>query len=249
MLEKTGSRESDLRCGAHLPFNEQASEAILRAGEAPSQLHNNCSGKHTAMLAFAKHIDADTANYEHKEHRIQKRILKCMADFAEMPEDAIAVAIDGCAAPNFAVPVRAMATSFVNLVRPVKLHETIAAAATRATSAMMAYPELIGGTSRLDTMLMQAAPGRIVSKVGADGVWCCGVLPNTQYPTGLGIALKVADGDDHRGRPVIALSILKQLGMLHSEALPELSPMAIKNRRGDTVGRVESVIEVNGGKS
>jgi L-asparaginase II len=74
-------------------------------------------------------------------------------------------------------------------------------------------------------------------------------LPNTQYPTGLGIALKVADGDDHRGRPVIALSILKQLGMLHSEALPELSPMAIKNRRGDTVGRVESVIEVNGGKS
>jgi L-asparaginase II len=107
----------------------------------------------------------------------------------------------------------------------------------------MNFPELIGGTNRLDTMLMQAAPGRIVSKVGADGVWCCGVLPSTQYPAGLGIALKVADGDDHRGRPVVAVSILKQLGLLHSEALPELSPMPIKNRNADTVGRVEPVIE------
>ena len=115
MLEKTGFTEADLRCGAHLPFNEQASEAIMRSGEQPNQLHNNCSGKHTAMLAFAKHIGADPANYEDKDHRIQKRIIRCMADFARMPEDTIAVAIDGCAAPNFAIPVRAMAVSFANL--------------------------------------------------------------------------------------------------------------------------------------
>lgn len=247
MLEKTGFTEADLRCGAHLPFNEAARDAMLRAGEQPTQLHNNCSGKHTAMLAFAKHIDADPANYEHRDHRIQKRIIRCMADFAEMPEDAIALAIDGCAAPNFALPVRAMAVAFANLANPLKVHTTIRSAASRATSAMMNYPELIAGTDRLDTMLMQAAPGRIVSKVGADGVWCCGVMPGTQYPTGLGIALKVADGDDHRGRPVVAVSILKQLGLLHSEALPALSPMAIKNRRDETVGRVEAVVELNVG--
>ena len=92
---------------------------------------------------------------------------------------------------------------------------------------------------------MEAGEGKFVSKVGADGVWLCGVVPSDQYPTGLGIAVKVADGDDHRGRPVIAVSILKQLGILGDDALPELSPMPVKNRRGDTVGRVVAVVSLD----
>ena len=242
MLAKAGFSESDLRCGAHLPFNEHEAERMLRAGEKPTQLHNNCSGKHAAMLAFARHIGADVADYERPENRIQKRILRCVAEFTGIPEDAVGIAIDGCAAPNFAVPVRAMALSFVNLVSPAKFHESSQIAASRVVNAMMSFPELIGGTGRLDTMLMQAAPRQLISKVGADGVWVCGVLPSDRFPTGLGIALKVADGDDVRGRPVIAVSILKQLGVLDSAAMPELSPMPIKNRLGDVVGRVESVV-------
>ena len=108
----------------------------------------------------------------------------------------------------------------------------------------MRFPELIGGSTRLDTMLMQAAPGRIISKVGADGVWLFGVLPCEQYATGLGIALKVADGDDHRARPVVAVETLRQLGILDETDLLDLSPMPIKNRSGESVGRIESVLRL-----
>ena len=248
MLEKAGCAESDLQCGSHLPFNEGESKRMTAAGEEPSQLHNNCSGKHAAMLAFAKHIDGDPASYLSRDNRIQKRILKCVADFAEIPVESIATGTDGCAAPNFALPVSAMAKAFINLLRPVKFHESIRFACSRVVDAMLAYPELIGGSGRLDTMLMQAAPGRIISKVGADGVWLCGVLPCDAWPTGLSIVLKVSDGDDHRARPAVAVEILRQLDVLSSADLKDLSPMPIKNRKGEVVGRVEAKVQIRDGE-
>jgi L-asparaginase II len=238
MLARIGLSESDLRCGAHLPFNEAESQRMLRSGEAPTQLHNNCSGKHAAMLAFAKHIDAGIADYDSPQNRIQKRILRCVAEFAEVPEEQIAIGTDGCSAPNFALPVAAMAHSFANLIRPAKFHQTIQAACHRVVTAMLTYPEIIGGTTRLDTMLMQAAPGRLISKVGADGVWLCGILPCDLWPKGLAIALKVEDGDDHKARPVVAVEILRQLGVLSKVDLRDLAPMPVKSRNGKIVGRV-----------
>ena len=245
MLAKISLSESDLRCGAHLPFNETESERMLRAGEAPTQLHNNCSGKHAAMLAFAKHIGAGLADYDSPDNRIQKRILKCVADFTEVSVSEIAIGIDGCAAPNFALPLAAMAKSFINLISPAKFPEVTQLACSRIVAAMMKYPELIGGSERLDTKLMQAAPGQIISKVGADGVWLCGVLPCERWPTGLGIALKIADGDDHRARPVVAVEVLRQMGILSDNDLPDLSPMPVKNRRGNVVGKSIASIELN----
>jgi L-asparaginase II len=91
-------------------------------------------------------------------------------------------------------------------------------------------------------MLMTAAEGRVISKVGAEGVWLCGVLPSDKHPKGLAIALKVDDGDDRRARPVAATAILRRLGVIAAEALPDLSPMLVKNRRGDSVGRVEATV-------
>lgn len=243
MLERAGLAEAHLRCGTHLPFSEKESERMLRAGEFPNQLHNNCSGKHAAMLAYARHIDADLATYDSPDHPVQQEILRTVARFAELPVSKIAIGIDGCAAPNFAMPVAAMAKCFINLMSPpADLDEPTRLAAGRIVSAMMNFPELIGGTERLDTLLMQAAPQRLISKVGADGVWLCGVLPCERYPAGLAIALKVEDGDDRRGRPVIAVAVLKRLGVLAPDDLPELSPMPVRNRRGDTVGHVEAVI-------
>ena len=217
---------------------------MLRAGARPTQLHNNCSGKHAAMLALARHIGADPTAYESINSQVQQRALRSVADFTGVPFEAIEIGIDGCAVPNFAVPVSAMARSFANLVHPAKLDESSRDASRRVVAAMTSYPELIGGTNRLDTMLMRSAGGGLISKVGADGVWCCGVLPSDRYPSGLGMAVKVADGDDHRGRPVIAVSILKQLRVISADALSELSPMQIKNRRGDVVGRVEPEVRL-----
>ena len=92
-------------------------------------------------------------------------------------------------------------------------------------------------------MLMQAADGKIISKVGADGVWLCAVLPSEKWPSGLSIAVKVEDGDDRRARPVVAVELLKRFKVLAADDLPELSPMAIKNRRGDIVGRIEAAMD------
>ncbi|KXJ98702.1 MAG: L-asparaginase II [Acidobacteria bacterium OLB17] len=239
MLAKAGFSESDLRCGTHFPFDAATSKQMKRNGEEPTQLHNNCSGKHAAMLAFAKHIGSGTDEYESPENRIQGRILRCIKDFGETEE--VSLGTDGCAAPNFCLPVSAMAKSFANLVNPARFPEITQAACKRIVAAMTQYPELIGGTTRLDTTLMRAGNGSLISKVGADGVWACGIIPSEKYPSGLGIALKIADGDDMRGRPVVAVAILKKLGILEPDAMPDLSPMPVKNRRGDIVGRVEAV--------
>lgn len=241
MLQKIGLTESDLRCGTHTPFDEKRAEEMIRAGEKPSQLHNNCSGKHSAMLAFAKHIGADLKTYDLIENPIQQAILETVAQFTETPKDEIPIAVDGCCAPNFALSVRAMAKSFLKLVFPPEdFDENLREACRRIVTAKMNYPELVGGTDRLDTLLMNAARGKIISKIGAEGVWLCGVLPNQTYKKGLGIAMKIEDGDDKRARAVISVEVLRQLGIFETETLQQISPLPIKNRRGDVVGRVEA---------
>jgi L-asparaginase II len=243
MLRKAGFTETDLRCGTHLPFSEKAAEELLRIGEKPSQLHNNCSGKHAAMLAFARHIDSDPSTYDSIDHPIQQEILKTVAMFAEVPVDSIAIGTDGCAVPNFAIPIDAMAHSFANLINPPdSFGSDVHAACKQLVAAMTALPELIGGNDRLDTILMQAAPGRLISKVGADGVWLCAVLPNELYGSGLAIALKIEDGDDKRARPVVAVELLRELGVLSESQLSDISPIPLKNRRGDQVGRVQAIL-------
>jgi L-asparaginase II len=245
MLERTGMTEAHLRCGAHLPFYEKEAERMMRAGEYPTQLHNNCSGKHAAMLAAAKHIGADIASYDAPENPLQQEILAAVAEMAEISADQIGLGVDGCSAPNFAMPLSAMARSFLNIVSPPEtFSDARSKACARIVSAMTKFPELIGGSERLDTILMQAAEGRIISKIGAEGVWVCCVLPSEKFPNGAAIALKIEDGDDKRARPVVAVRILKDLGILAADALPELSPMPIKNRRGDTIGKVLSEVSI-----
>ena len=213
---------------------------MIRTGERPTQLHNNCSGKHAAMLAFAKHTGADIKTYDLIENPIQQAILQTVADFTGTPKEEIPIAVDGCAAPNFALTVGAMAKAFLKLVVPPEdFNDQLRAACQRIVSAMLNYPELIGGTERLDTLLMQGARGKLISKIGAEGVWLCAILPSEKYPKGLGIALKIEDGDDKRARAVISIEVLRQLGIFDAGKLKDYSPLPVKNRRGDLVGRVE----------
>jgi len=153
------------------------------------------------MLAFALISGADLKTYDKPENPVQQAILRTIAAFTETPANKIPVAVDGCCAPNFALSVRAMARGFLKLVFPPEdFAGELREACRRVVAAMMNYPELIGGTERLDTLLMTAARGRFISKIGAEGVWLCGVLPSEKYPKGLGIAMKIEDGDDKRAR-------------------------------------------------
>ncbi|MEO6589500.1 MAG: asparaginase [Pyrinomonadaceae bacterium] len=246
MLEKIGLNESDLRCGAHLPFNEKRADEMIRNNEKPTQLHNNCSGKHAAMLAFAKFTNADIETYEHIENPIQQKILETIALFTNIPKDEIKLAVDGCCAPNFAVSLKAMARSFVKLVDPPDdFEEDLKTACRKIVEANIKHPELIGGTERLDTLLLEAGRGQFITKIGADGVWLCGILPSEKFPRSLGIALKIEDGDDKRARAVISVEILRQLGIFDEDTLKEISPLPILNRRSETVGKVKAVFNLN----
>jgi L-asparaginase II len=243
MLRKIGLGPEALKCGIHEPFSLEVSRRLREKGEEPNVLQNNCSGKHAGMLALALHLGAPTETYDDPTHPVQLAIGKTISQFSGVPIEDIAVGTDGCGVPVFGITVKAMALMYARLVcSPADFDKKTRSACARIVSAMATYPELIGGSSdRLDTEIMRAAKGRLVSKVGAEGVYTVGVLPCDDRPEGLGLALKIEDGDDHRARPTVVIESLRQLGILADESLEAVSRYAffpVRNRRGEVVGEV-----------
>ncbi|HEX5965741.1 MAG TPA: asparaginase [Pyrinomonadaceae bacterium] len=249
MLKKIGLGIDALRCGVHEPYGLEAAAVLRARNQQPNALHNNCSGKHAGMLAVALHTGAPIENYESAENPVQIAIGKVVSQFTDVPVEDFAVGVDGCAAPIFGVSVRAMALAYARLVSPPSsFDQATRAACERVVRVMTAHPELIGGTSqRLDTEIMRATRGRVVSKVGAEGVYTAGILPCEKWPNGLGLALKIEDGDDKRARPTVVVESLRQLGVLYDESLEAVSGYAffpVENRRGDVAGEIVASFEL-----
>ncbi|HEX8707795.1 MAG TPA: asparaginase [Pyrinomonadaceae bacterium] len=249
MLGKLGLDKSALKCGTHEPFDKEAARALARSGREPDVLQNNCSGKHAGMLALALHLGAPTETYDEPSNPAQLMIGETVSRFSGVPLEDIAVGIDGCGAPVFGVTVRAMALMYARLVAtPAGWDAATLDACARIVSAMTSFPEMVGGRAeRLDTLIMQATNGRLVSKVGAEGVYTVGVLPSERWPRGLGLALKIEDGEDRRARPPVVIECLRQLGVLDAAALEPLKPylsFAVRNHRGETVGEVRPQFEL-----
>jgi L-asparaginase II len=250
MLRKIGLEASALKCGTHEPFSPEVARRLREKGEEPNVLQNNCSGKHAGMLALALHLGAPIETYDEPSNPVQLEIGRAVSQFSGVPIEDVAVGIDGCGVPVFGVSVRAMALMYARLVAPhVAFDDKTKSACARIVSAMTTYPELIGGSSeRLDTEIMRAAKDRVISKVGAEGVYTVGVLPCREWPRGLGLALKIEDGDDHRARPTVVIESLRQLGILADESLEAVSRYAffpVRNRRGDVVGEVSAKFKLN----
>ena len=242
MLQKIGLGPEALKCGTHEPYSVEVARELSENGEQPNVLQNNCSGKHAGMLALALHLGADTKNYDERPSRCNGH-RQNRSQFAGIPLEDIAVGVDGCGVPVFGITVKSMALMYARLISPpADFDNQTKQACARIVAAMTAFPELIGGTSeRLDTEIMRAAPGKLVSKVGAEGVYTVGILPCDDWPRGLGLAFKIEDGDDHRARPTVVIESLRQLGILADESLESVSRYAffpIRNRRGDVVGEV-----------
>ena len=250
MLTKIGLDEKSLKCGAHVPFSAEVACELVRNQQQPSVLQNNCSGKHAGMLALAVHLSAPTDSYDQPESRVQLLIKQTVSGFADVPLDEIVMGTDGCGVPVFGVPVRAMALIYARLVSPPdSLENSVRVACRRIVEAMIHFPEMVGGSKdRLDTELIRAGKGRLISKIGAEGVYTVGVLPCHKWPNGLGLALKVDDGDDHRARPPAVIEALRQLEVLDENDLSPLSayaPIQIKNRRGDLVGEARAAFTLD----
>lgn len=254
---KTGVSESDLLCGTHTVYDRKTADAMRKRGEAPTPNRHNCSGKHTGMLAFVRmlgiEIGPQEMAYISPDHPVQRAILATLAEMSGLEPEKIHLGIDGCSAPNFALPLRNTAFAIARLCQPDRLSEKRATACRLITQAMLTYPFMIGGLDNFDTSLMQAAGGRVICKGGAEGFQAFGIMPGAIEPgsPALGVAFKISDGDlkghnfpagDPRGRvrPAVTLEILRQLGLFKStdfEQLIDFGPeFPVKNWRKITVG-------------
>jgi len=219
-LKRIGLGEADLACGPQQPRHEPTSQALIGIQQKPSKLHNNCSGKHAGFLTVAKHLGASIAGYAGVAHPVQQAVLTSLTRLSGVSDPAWG--IDGCAAPNFALPLTAFARALAQLAG----RKTPGGA--RIVSAMMAYPELVGGTGRFCTIAMRAAAGKAAVKVGAEGVYAA-MLPEL----GLGVAIKIDDGAV-RGAEVAVALVLEKLGVLDPAKALSISP--ILNTVGAPVG-------------
>jgi L-asparaginase II len=242
MQATIGIQETDLLCGIHEPYDKATADAMRARGEAPTPNRHNCSGKHTGMLAHARLRGLPLDEYLVGDGPIQRSILDAFAEMADIPVGRVEVGIDGCSAPNFAVPLYNAALAFARLCDPAGLAPEREAACRRITRAMTTNPFMVGGPARFDTGLMETAGGRIVAKAGAEGYQAIGLMPGALGPgsPALGVALKISDGDSNsRARPLTALTVLKQLGAIDDRELQKLAqygPQKLTNWRGLEVG-------------
>ncbi len=228
-LKRLGLGERDLACGPHPVRYEPMWTDMVRRGEAPTRIHNNCSGKHTGFLTLAHHWDVTTAGYERHDHPVQQAVAKVTGELAGI-DGELGWGIDGCAAPNFLLPLAAFARALAQLANPERLSPARAEAARRIVHAMIAHPELVAGTGRVCTTLMRAGEGRFAVKTGAEGVFAA-IAPEK----GLGIALKIDDGAGRAAETAIA-AVLARLGLVDAGAVADIAYAPVLNTRDAKVG-------------
>lgn len=228
-LKRLGLGERDLACGPHPPRYEPVWEDMIRRGEKPTRLHDNCSGKHAGFLTVARHWNIATAGYERHDHPVQQAVAKALGELsgigAELPWG-----IDGCTAPSFALPLSTFARALAKFAAPRDLAPERARAMARIVDAMIAHPELVAGTGRVCTLLMRAGRGRIAAKTGAEGFYAA-IAPGH----GLGIALKIDDGASRAAETVMGF-LLDRLGLVDREAIREIVAAPVRDTRDRVVG-------------
>ena len=241
MLQRIGCRTEDLQCGKHVPYFYQYLERTPEPGMTFSALHHNCSGKHSGMLAYCRHCGHEIRNYLDPQHSVQQAIRRSVAHFTGTPESDLIMGIDGCSAPNYAVPLAALARAFAKLAAAGE-DAAYGDAPMRLFNAMSAHPELVSGERRNDLALMQTGRGDWASKVGAEGAQ--GIAIRSR---GIGIAIKISDGNARALFPV-TVAVLQQLGLL---ADPAATPLARyfeppqHNLRGVVTGKIQPVVELH----
>jgi L-asparaginase II len=241
-LERIGISPEKLQCGAHAPYHAPSYEELLRSGREVTAVHNNCSGKHAGMLALAKFLKADLDTYLNLDHPVQQQILNAVSELCEVAKEDIAIGIDGCGVPVFGLPVIRMAHAYAKLADPSGLPERRQAALTRICQAMLAHPNLVAGTERFCTALMEAGGGAIVGKAGAEGIYCVG-LPEA----GIGLALKVDDGNARAAYPAV-VEALRQAGLVSDRVVESLQAFhnpELKNHKGTVVGEISPVLRLH----
>jgi L-asparaginase II len=232
MLRDIGLEEGDLACGPHEPLSVRGARLVREGGGRISRLHNNGSGKHAAMLARAHTAGWPTGGYELPDHPVQTCVLETIASWCGVRTTACLLAVDGCGVPVVALPLERMARAYARLGAAAARGEEVPG---RILHAMRARPVLVGGTERFDSAMIEDTGGRVVAKIGAEGMHSV-----TVPELGLGIAVKVEDGAQRAQYPAV-VHVLQRVGALDERLTPRLADYLrkpIRNTRNEVVGEV-----------
>jgi L-asparaginase II len=255
MLAKAGMDHTALECGTHWPYNDSAIKALAAAGLQPNALNNNCSGKHSGfvclgcMLAGAQGRDDDrrgfVSGYLQPQHPVMREVTASLQaatgwDLANTP-----VGTDGCSIPTFAIPLRHLAHAFARVGTGTGLSAGRARAAARLRAAVAAAPFMVAGSGRFDTRVMERLGARVFCKVGAEGVYCA-ALPEL----GLGVAIKMDDGNTARACEVAMAAVIEKLLTLDdadATFMRGFSELAMRNWNGIEVGSLRAAQALRAG--
>lgn len=232
MLGKAGLDESALRCGAHAPLSADAAEALAASGGISTPLCNNCSGKHAGMLLVSLHMDWRLDSYTSVDHPMQMHIKALIEQICETKLDTDTCAVDGCSAPTWAMPLKALALGFAHFGKPDDLPTNIGDACREFREDCTHFPVIAAGTGRLATKVLSAYGEEAFIKAGAEGVYA-GAIPGL----GLGFAVKIDDGA-RRAAELVAIQLLMKLLPGSRATLAKLYSPSMHNWRGLKVGEL-----------
>jgi L-asparaginase II len=240
-LSHIGLGPADLECGAHQPNNPAARAELRTAGERPNPLHNNCSGKHSGMLAVARALGAPTAHYVDRDHPVQVEVRRVIEAVIGVPLSEDRCGTDGCSIPTWAAPLAAFATGFARMASGTGLSDEMANASRRIFDAATSHPQLVAGTGHFDTRVMGAFGGRLMQKGGAEGVQCGAIRDR-----GWGYALKCDDGNMAASLAMAAelLLALADPDEAQRKVLAEFAVQDVRNVRKLLVGEMRGTEEL-----
>ena len=249
MLAKAGVDAQALECGAHWPYHDGAIKAMAAAGQQPTALHNNCSGKHAGFVCLgcllAVQMGADSRiflrGYVRPDHPVMREVTAAVQAATGYDLARAAVGTDGCSIPTYAIPLRHLAHAFARVATGVGLSAEHQQAAQRLRAAVASAPYMVAGSGRFDSRVMERLGARVFCKVGAEGVYCA-ALPEL----GLGVAIKMDDGNTARACEVVMAAVIERLLPLADDDagfMRGLSNTLLKNWNGIEVGRLRARLE------
>jgi L-asparaginase II len=244
MLAKAGVDFHALECGTQWPSYDGATKALAAAHREPNALNNNCSGKHSGfvcvgcMMAQGRDVAAFLKGYVKPDHPVMREVTSALQAATGFDLSKTAQGTDGCSIPTYAIPLRHLAHAFARVATGLGLSDSHARAAQRLRQAVAKAPFMVAGTGRMDTRVMEHFGERVFCKVGAEGVYCA-ALPEL----GVGVAIKMDDGNNARACEVAFAALLERLLALSAEDatfLRGFSDAVLKNWNGIEVGRLRA---------
>lgn len=238
-MNKFQVKVDELACGAHFPTDEESALRMKCSQEKPTHIHNNCSGKHSAFLAYCLLKALPTKDYLSEVHPIQLEIKDTLSELCHFPADKMQVGIDGCSAPNFALPLKNLAWGMAKLADNETLDSLTSEAIQRQTEAIRNQPFYIAGTNRYCTLLNAFLGDEVIGKVGAEGVYVLSFLKLK-----IGVAIKIDDGKmgpQYHVAQAICDALLGDISISKKE-LQMFRDKPVKNWKGIQTGEMRTTL-------